>query len=268
MSQLKIPIVAQPFTVSSYSPMECLNIDFVGPYLDNGYLLVLVDAFTRWVELYWVATADAARTSLCLLLHFGRFGSPAYLTSDRGTHFVNAVIEEFFRHIGTQHVLTLAYSKEENAIVERTTKKVNRPLRALTFDKNTVDDYRLCIPIVQRILNWSYNERTGISPAELLFGNAVKLDRGFFLPPAEWNASVLTKPFAESAAEHLFLQDQLISIAADRLKIIDTQRLGYYSTERTEYAAGDFLLVNCRKQLAPTRLHTKLIGPLRVVLDQ
>ena len=157
MSQLKIPIAAQPFTVSSYSPMECLNIDFVGPYPDNGYVLVLVDTFTRWIELHWVAAADAEQTSLCLLNHFGRFGSPAYLTSDRGGHFVNAVIEEFLRHIGTQQILTLAYSKEENAIVERTNKEVNRHLRALTFDKNTVDDYRLCEPV-------SYTHRTLPTP--------------------------------------------------------------------------------------------------------
>jgi len=124
------------------------------------------------------------------------------------------VIEEFLRHIGTQHILTLSYSKEENAIVERTNKEVNRHLRALTFDKNTVDDYRLCIPIVQRILNSSCNDRTGISAAELLFGNAVKLDRGLFLPPAERNASILTKPLSESTAKLLFLQDQLINIAA------------------------------------------------------
>jgi transposase InsO family protein len=265
MSQLKIPIAAHPFTVSSYSPMECLNIDFVGPYPDGGYVLVLVDTFTRWVELYCVDAADADNTALSLLSHFGRFGSPAYLTSDRGTHFVNAVIEEFLRHIGTQHILTLSYSKEENAIVERTNKEVNRHLRALTFDRNTVDDYRLCVPIVQRILNSSYNERTGISPAELLFGNAVKLDRGLFLTPSERNASVLTKPLSESTAKLLSLQDQLIAIAADRLQITDSQRLGYYSTERTEYASGDFVLVNCRKQLAPTRLHTKLQGPFRVI---
>jgi transposase InsO family protein len=268
MSQLKIPIAAHPFTVSSYSPMECLNIDFVGPYPDDGYILVLADTFTRWIELFWVPAADAKQTSLCLLSQFGRFGSPAHLTSDRGSHFVNAVIEEFLRLIGTQHILTLAYSKEENAIVERANKEVNRHLRALTFDKNTVDDYRLCVPIVQRILNSSYNERTGISPAELLFGNAVKLDRGLFLPPAERNASILTKPLSESAAKLLFLQDQLISIAADRLKITDSQRLGYYSTERTEYAAGDFVLVSCRKLLAPTRLHTKLQGPLRVISNK
>jgi hypothetical protein len=91
---------------------------------------------------------------------FGRFGSPAHLTSDRGSYFIANVIEEFLRHVGTQYILTLSYSKEENAIVEQTNKEVNRHLRALTFDKNTVNDYRLYVPIVQRNLNSSYNERT------------------------------------------------------------------------------------------------------------
>jgi transposase InsO family protein len=268
MSQLKVPIAATPFTVSTYSPMESLNIDFQGPYPDKGYVLVIIDSFTRWVELYCVKAADAECTAQCLLSHFGRFGSPSIITSDRGSHFIATVIEEFLRLIGTQHMLTLAYSKEENSLVERANKEVNRHMRALTFDSSTIEDYQLCIPIVQRILNSSYNDRTGISPAELLFGNAISLDRGLFLPPAERNASILTKPLSESAAKLLYLQDTLITIAAERLKITDSQRLGYYSTERTEYVAGDLVLVNCRKQYAPTRLHTKLIGPLRVVSNK
>ena len=265
MSQLKIPIHASPFTVSSYEPMENLNIDFIGPYPDGGYVLVFIDMFTRWVELYCCDAATSENAALSLLSHFGRFGSPAKLTSDRGSHFVADIIEEFLRHIGTEHILTLAYSKEENSLVERANKEVNRHLIALTFDKNTVDDYKLCIPIVQRILNSSYNERTGISAAELLFGNAIKLDRGLFLPPAERNASVLTRPLSLSAAKLLSLQDKLISIASDRLQLTDSQRLGYYSTERTEYAAGDYVLVAYRTGSAPTRLHTNKMGPMRVI---
>jgi hypothetical protein len=104
------------------------------------------------------------------------------------------VIKEFLVLVGTQQTLTLSYSKEENSLVERTNKELNRHLIALTFDRNIVADYKLCLPIIQRILNSSYNKRTGISPAELLFGNAMKLDRGLFLTPAERNTSVLIKP--------------------------------------------------------------------------
>ena len=47
MNMLKIPIHAHDFTTSTYTSMECLNIDFVGPFPDQGYILVIVDTFTR-----------------------------------------------------------------------------------------------------------------------------------------------------------------------------------------------------------------------------
>jgi hypothetical protein len=52
VSMLKIPIHSHSFTTSRYYPMECLNIDFIGPYPDKSYVLVIIDTFTRWVELF------------------------------------------------------------------------------------------------------------------------------------------------------------------------------------------------------------------------
>ena len=59
INMLKIPIRAHGFTTSTYTPMECLNIDFIGPFPDQGYILVIVDTFTRWVELYHTSHATA-----------------------------------------------------------------------------------------------------------------------------------------------------------------------------------------------------------------
>jgi hypothetical protein len=47
MSQIKIRIAAHPLTISSYSPMECLNIDSIGHYPDDGYVLVIFNTFTN-----------------------------------------------------------------------------------------------------------------------------------------------------------------------------------------------------------------------------
>jgi hypothetical protein len=52
MSMLKIPLHAHGFSTSTYTPMECLNVDFVGPFQDCGYIFVIIDTFTRWVELF------------------------------------------------------------------------------------------------------------------------------------------------------------------------------------------------------------------------
>ena len=63
---LKIPIHAHGFTISTYTPMECLNIDFIGPFPDQGYILVIVDTFTRLVELYHTTDATALSAAECL----------------------------------------------------------------------------------------------------------------------------------------------------------------------------------------------------------
>jgi transposase InsO family protein len=160
---LKIPIHA-------YTPMECLNIDFIGPFPDGGYVLVIIDTFTRWVELYHTVDASALSTAQCLLKHFGRFGAPLQLRSDNGPQFIADVIKEFLSLIGTQHCLTLAYSKVENALVERMNKEVNRHLRALTFDNLSLTDYSTSLPFVQRILNSNHSDRLRISASELIFG--------------------------------------------------------------------------------------------------
>jgi transposase InsO family protein len=84
-----------------------------------------------------------------LLKHFGRFGTPLQLRSDNGPHFVADVIREFLSLRGTQHCLTLAYSKEENASVERMNKEINRHLRALTFENTSLEKYADLLPKIK-----------------------------------------------------------------------------------------------------------------------
>ena len=68
------------------------------------------------MELYGTADATALSTAECLLQHFGPFGAPRQFRSDDGPHFIADVIKEFLALVGIEQCLTLAYSKEENAI--------------------------------------------------------------------------------------------------------------------------------------------------------
>jgi transposase InsO family protein len=173
MSMLKIPIHAHGFSTSTYTPMECLNVDFIGPFSDGGYIFVIVDTFTRWVELFHTVDATALSAAKCLFQHFGRFDAPCQLRSDNGPHFVADLITEFLALVSVQHCLTLAYSKEENAIVERMNKEINRHLRALTYDNLSLVNYKDSLPFVQRMINSNYSDRLKISAADLLFGKVV-----------------------------------------------------------------------------------------------
>ena len=85
-----------------YTQMKCLYIDLIGPLPDQGYILVIVDTFTRWVELYHTTDATALSAAECLLKHFGRFGEPHQLRLDNGPHFIAEVIREFLLLVGVK----------------------------------------------------------------------------------------------------------------------------------------------------------------------
>ena len=262
MSQVKIPITAYKYTTSTYRPMECLNIDFIGPYPDKGYVLNIIDTFTRWVELYAVPEATAEQACKCLLIHFGRFGSPTVIRSDKGSHFANSLIEKFLRATGTLQNLTLAYSSQENAIVERNNKEINRHLRALTFDTNTIDDYQQLLPFVQRIMNSSYNERTKISPADLLFGKSIDLSGGIYNSINPHISNNETQ--SHSMDKMLTMQNKLFNISKKILEDSDKEHNAQNTSAVTEFPINSFVLV-AQRSAPDTRLHTLWRGPMRVI---
>ena len=96
MSRLRIPIKTHPFTCASYNPFEVLHLDHIGPLRPdvqgNMFILVIIDAFLRWVELYPKKTTTAVESVSCIFQHFGRFGHSEVVHTDRGTAFHNELI--------------------------------------------------------------------------------------------------------------------------------------------------------------------------------
>ena len=62
----------------------------------NRYVIVAVDYFTKWAEATAVKEADAQ--TVVRFIHTNiitRHGVPKEITSDRGTEFLNQLVEEF-----------------------------------------------------------------------------------------------------------------------------------------------------------------------------
>ena len=180
MNRLRIPIKTHPFTCASYNPFEVIHLDHIGPLKtdDKGhqYILVLIDAFSRWVELFPTTSVSAYETASCLFQHFGRFGTPSAIHTDRGTAFHNELVEELTRLAGTDQSLSTAYSKEENGIVERANQEVLRHLTAILFDTRVSNAWSYeQLPMVQRIMNTVEKTSTGVTPAELVLTNSIRL---------------------------------------------------------------------------------------------
>jgi transposase InsO family protein len=101
-------IMTHRFTTPSYTPMEVLNLDTIGPVTrdadDNCSLLVVIDCFTRFIELYPVSDTSALPYARALLGHVCRYGTPIMtIRSDRGTQFVNGIIKELLDLLQVDH---------------------------------------------------------------------------------------------------------------------------------------------------------------------
>ena len=295
-------INAKPFTLARYEPMERINVDSIGPLPEdkwgNKYIITIIDCFTRFVELYPApdTTADVAARAL---LHFvGRYGSPAEIMSDNGSQYVNRLITEFCKLIGTEHPTSLAYSHEENGIVERANKEIQRHLKHILFDRNVLHDWSDCLPIVQRIINTTTHESIGVSPSQILFGNAISVDRGIFLPhdtrSREDESSTPfdtqhrgTMEFSDWAENMLARQASLIELAQSYQAKADGEHMNPSEPKRrrktstvaedstavthiSEFPVDSYVLVSYPRssfgnRRPPNKLMANLRGPLRVV---
>ena len=261
MSAVKYPVEVQHYVTISERPFDIINVDFLGPFPDKTYVLVIIDNFSKWVELYHCTDATAKSACEGLLHHFGRFGAPNMVRSDKGSHFANDLIKEFLSLTGTPHNLTLSYSKQENAIVERANKEVNRHLRALAFTSTSIDNYRLSLPFVQRIINSSLHNTTGVSPANMLFGNRINLDRGILTPFPPINTTTKT---SDILANMIFAQDQIMLNAIQKVSLAKARHLVSNAKPLTIFPVGSYVLA-LYPAGPPTRLHTKWQGPCKVL---
>ena len=83
-------------------------MDHAGPFLGK-YYFILVDAFSRWIEVHTVDSTSA--TSTINLLHkiFSTHGLPKQLVSDDGPAFTSNEFRVFMEKNDIRHSLTSPY---------------------------------------------------------------------------------------------------------------------------------------------------------------
>ena len=173
-----------------------------------------------------------------------------------------------------EHLTILPYSHEENAIVERANREVNKHLRAIVFDKKVKTEWSLFLPLVQRIMNASVKVSTGVTPASIIFGNSVDLDKGL-LPDAEKRANehVEGKPLNEYLSRLLSAQAHVIALAQETQFLINQEHIRRKTdsgNQVTGYDINDYVIYEYPQSLLvgdsrPDKLAMHYRGPYRIV---
>ena len=261
--------VAFPFTVSSYKPFEKIQLDFITNIDEDEdgikNIMVIIDCFSRWVQLYPMKALSAEEAASNIVKFCGSHGIPKLITHDRDSTLVGDTVQLLIQLLGSSAQRTTSYSKEENAIVERANKEVWRHIRNFVFDRAVKTKYSKYIPFVERIMNSSLHKSTGFTPAQILFGNSIDLNRNTILEE-HYQSQDIT--YNQWIAEVIKIQDCIHTLAKTTLTAKDEVHLINYPSNYTDFAIDSYVLVeykNSFRRGPPSKLLPFLKGPYKVI---
>lgn len=151
-------------------PFAIIHVDHFGPInrtnVIKKYVLLIVDAFTKYVKLYAVKTTTSRETIMCLKDYFFSYNRPRILISDRGTSFMSREFEEFMSQMNVIHVKIATGSPQANGQVER----YNRILAPALGKLADAKDWHKSLRDIEFAINNTVNRITGETPSRMLFG--------------------------------------------------------------------------------------------------
>ena len=158
-------------------------MDLVGPLpISEGmkYIFTVIDRYSRWVEAIPLPSMTAQDCALALLRHWiSRFGVPSDITTDQGRQFCSDLWQDLHRLLGIKSLRTTAYHPQANGMVER----LHRTLKERIMARSSSPDWMTHLPFVLLGIRSSVREDSSSSPAELLYGDVLRLP-GQMLPGA------------------------------------------------------------------------------------
>lgn len=202
--------------------MGDLAADFVGPLPSGHNLLVIVDYFSRFIEVIVMKQITASLTVQAFHETFCRFGFPETLKTDNGPQFSGEEMKRFCKQFGIEHRRTTPYWPQANGEVERVNGMIEKHLKISQLEETEWKwDLRMSI----LMYNSTPHTTTGVAPSILMFGRIIR-DK---LP------AVATRP------------NKLLEEIQNRDKILKQKSSDYTNNRRrarrSELKVGDCVLV-------------------------
>jgi transposase InsO family protein len=157
-------------------PLERVFIDFVGPLprtrRGNVAILVVIDGFSKFVNLFPVLRMTAASAVSCLLeSYFPAFGTPEQIVSDNAKAFRCKDFKDLCFQWGVQHVTTTPYYPQ-GSLAERNNRNLKSALKI--YHSRSHNRWDEGLPWLATAFNTALHESTQFTPDMLFLGREIK----------------------------------------------------------------------------------------------
>lgn len=170
----------------------------------NRYVLVVMDYFTKYLNVYALPDQRATTAAKCLFEDYiSHHGVPQSLHTDQGRQFDSDLVKDLCSRLGIHKTRTSPYHAMSDGMVEKANRTIKDQLANYLYTKGGEWDDHL------RQVEFAYNTRVHSStkhtpfflahgrearlPADLLLGDAPEVTNGTQGTPLEYGNSVLQR---------------------------------------------------------------------------
>jgi transposase InsO family protein len=166
----------------------------------HGYIIVVIDYFTKWVEAMPTFNNTRKTVALFLFKHvITRFGVPQAIVTDHGSHFINHMMFKLTEKLGLCHDSSTPYYPQVNGHVEA----INKVL--ITMIRQMIGIHKTSWHTLLFLSLWAYRtsvkSATGFMPFRLVYGMEAILPIECEIPSLKLVVELLPNTSAEE--EHL-----------------------------------------------------------------
>lgn len=170
---VSLPNRPEPMNPSRFpnGAWEAVALDFKGPLPSGEYLLVVIDYFSKFIQVEVLSSISAQQLIKAMRSIFTNFGPPYSIRADNGSQINCEEFREFCREYDIKLIHTPPYWPQANGEVERMNQTIGKQLK---ISRSRKSDWKEDLKIFISNYHATPQSTTGISPAELMLNRKIR----------------------------------------------------------------------------------------------